>query len=89
LRPRADGSAADFALKLPGFSINCIRYVNDKTHRLRYVFKNGATGELYLCVVLTLLHGADLDEAVRSEDKRLTLESDANAATDDDDGETT
>ncbi len=74
----------DFALKLPGFSINCIRYVNDKTHKLRYVFKNGRTGDLYFCVVLTLLHGADLDEAVRTEDKRWMLENDANAATDDD-----
>jgi hypothetical protein len=33
--------------------------------------------------VLTLLHGADLDEAVRTEDKRWVLENDANAATDD------
>jgi hypothetical protein len=38
---------------------------------------------VYLVVVLTLLHGADLDEAVRSEDKRLALENDPNAATDD------
>ena len=34
----------DYALKLPGFSLGVMRYLDDKTHELRYVFKNRVTG---------------------------------------------
>lgn len=60
----------NFSLKLPGLTINCIRYINDKTHKLRYVFKNSATGDLYFCVILTLLFGDDMQEALKEEDVR-------------------
>jgi hypothetical protein len=66
-------TSLDFALKLPWFSINCIRYINDKTHKLRYVFKNGETGDLYFCVVLTLLHGQDLEEAIKAEEEQWSM----------------
>jgi hypothetical protein len=59
---------SDFALKLPGLTINCMRYVNDKTHRLRWVFKEGREGgTLLFCVVFTLLHGDELNDAVKEE----------------------
>jgi hypothetical protein len=47
-----------------------IKYINDKTHNLRYVFKNTATKEVYFVVVITLLFGEDLDQALREEDER-------------------
>lgn len=56
-----------FALKLPGFSLGVIKYINDKTHHLRYVFKNRATGELLFVVVLTLLFGDELQQAIRDD----------------------
>jgi hypothetical protein len=62
---------SNFSLKLPGgFSLNCLRYIGDKTHRLRYVFKDSEDPEkVYFCVVLTLLHGEDLDEALRIDEE--------------------
>jgi uncharacterized protein DUF1769 len=59
-----------FSLKLPGLSINCIKYINDKTHKLRYVFRNSKTGDLYFCVILTLLFGDDLQEALNDDAAR-------------------
>lgn len=56
-----------FALKLPGFSLGVIKYINDKTHHLRYVFKDRGTGQVYFCVVFTLLFGDDLQEAQQAE----------------------
>jgi len=62
------------SLRLPGgFSINCLKYVNDKTHKLRYVFKDRESGELYFCVVLTLLFGEELEKAVEVEKERWRL----------------
>ena len=50
----------NFALKLPGFSLTVTKYINDKSHQLRYVFKNVGTGDVYFVVVLTLLFGEHL-----------------------------
>jgi len=58
----------DFALKLPGLTIHCLKYVNDKSHKLRYVFKNGKTDDLYFCVNFTLLFGEDLQQFVEKEE---------------------
>lgn len=60
----------EFSLRLPGFSISVLRYVNDKTHKLRYVFKHAKTGDLYFVVVMTLLFGEELEKAKRDEEKR-------------------
>ncbi|ETN38676.1 uncharacterized protein HMPREF1541_06713 [Cyphellophora europaea CBS 101466] len=49
----------DFSLKLPGFSLNVIKYVDSKTHELRYVLKNQKTGELYAAFMFTLLWGEE------------------------------
>jgi Protein of unknown function (DUF1769) len=64
-----------FKLRLPGFSISVVRYINDKTHNLRYVFKNVKTGDVYFVVVITLLHGDDVDRALREEDDRENEEA--------------
>lgn len=59
---------AEFALKLPGFSLGVLRYIDDKTHTLRWVFKNRVTGDVYLVVMFNLLFGEELDEALRAEE---------------------
>lgn len=53
-----------FALVLPGFSVSALKYIDSKTHQLRWVFKDKETDELYFCIVLTLLFGEQLDQAL-------------------------
>lgn len=60
----------EFALQLPGFSIKVIKYINDRTHNLRYVFKNRKTEEVYFVVVITLLFGEELKQALREDKER-------------------
>jgi hypothetical protein len=55
------------ALKLPGFSLNVIKYVDEKSHCLRYVFKNRETGDVYLNVNIALLWDQDLIDALKAE----------------------
>ncbi|OCT46537.1 hypothetical protein CLCR_02012 [Cladophialophora carrionii] len=55
----------DFSLKLPGFSLNVVGYIDSKTHELRYTLKNRRTGEVYAVVVFTLLFGEELAQAER------------------------
>lgn len=50
----------DFSLKLPGFSLNVIKYIDSKTHELRYTLKNKSTGDIYAVVLFTLLFGDEL-----------------------------
>jgi Protein of unknown function (DUF1769) len=52
----------DFSLKLPGFSLNVIKYVDEKTHELRYVLKNRTTDDIYAVVLFSLLYGDERDE---------------------------
>ena len=53
----------DFSLKLPGFSLNVVGYIDSKTHELRYTLKNRKTDEVYAVVVFTLLFGEELKQA--------------------------
>jgi hypothetical protein len=53
---------SNFSLKLPGFSLNVLKYVDDKTHKLRYVFMNKEKEEVYFVVIFSLLHGEELQE---------------------------
>jgi hypothetical protein len=53
----------DFSLKLPGFTLNVIKYIDSKTHELRYTLKNKTSGEIYCVVLFTLLFGDELKEA--------------------------
>ncbi|KKK26793.1 hypothetical protein ARAM_000355 [Aspergillus rambellii] len=52
----------DFTLRLPGFKINALNYIDEKTHSLRYVLKNRGTGQVYLVVVFTLVLLSDTEE---------------------------
>lgn len=52
----------DFSLKLPGFTMNIIKYIDKKSHELRYTLKNKKTDEVYACVLFTLLFGDELEE---------------------------
>ncbi|KAF2472439.1 DUF1769-domain-containing protein [Lindgomyces ingoldianus] len=51
---------ANFALRIPGFSISVVRYIDNKTHQLRYVLKNRRTDEVLFVVIFTLLFGQKL-----------------------------
>lgn len=62
---------ANFAVRLPGFSISVARYIDDKTHELRYVLKNRKTDEVYFVIVFTLLFGQELKDALKAERARL------------------
>jgi hypothetical protein len=53
----------DFSLKLPGFSLNVVAYIDSKTHELRYTLKNRRTDEVYAVVLFTLLFGEELEQA--------------------------
>ena len=46
---------ADLSLKLPGFNLPIINYLNEENHALRYVLKNRKTGDVYLVVIFSLL----------------------------------
>ena len=60
-----------FALKLPGFSIKVIKYIDDKSHTLRYVFKNRQTGDVYLCVNFNLLWGEKLEKVIKEDEGQV------------------
>ena len=60
-------SLPDFAVCLPGFSVGVIKYVDDKTHKLRYVFKDKETGQVYFAVVFTLLFGKEVESTLAEE----------------------
>lgn len=60
---------ANFALRIPGFSISVVRYIDNKTHQLRYVLKNRGTDEVLFVVIFTLLFGQKLEDTLDSEKK--------------------
>ncbi len=53
----------DFSLKLPGFNLNVVQYIDSKTHELRYTLKNKSTDEVYAVIMFTLLFGDELEQA--------------------------
>ncbi|EMD88625.1 hypothetical protein COCC4DRAFT_137367 [Bipolaris maydis ATCC 48331] len=58
---------ANFALRLPGFSISVARYIDEKTHHLRYVLRNRKTEEVLLVVIFRLLYGKELQATLEQE----------------------
>lgn len=58
---------ANFALRIPHFSISIAKYIDEKTHQLRYVLKNRRTDECLFVVVFTLLFGENLEDALQPE----------------------
>jgi Protein of unknown function (DUF1769) len=65
----------DFSLKLPGFSLNVIKYVDEKTHELRYVLKNRITDDIYAVVLFSLLFGDERDEVGQKDHPPLEEEA--------------
>ncbi|KNG50805.1 duf1769-domain-containing protein [Stemphylium lycopersici] len=61
---------ANFSLRLPGFSISVARYVDEKTHHLRYVLRNRTTEEVLFVVIFKLLFGQELEETLEREKRR-------------------
>ncbi|KAK4542460.1 hypothetical protein LTR36_006712 [Oleoguttula mirabilis] len=61
----------NFALKLPGFSLKVIKYVDQKSHCLRYVFKNRMSGDMYFNLNFHLLWGEKLERAMREDGEGL------------------
>lgn len=59
----------DFSLKLPGFSLNVVKYIDAKTHELRYVLKHKKSGEVYCIIMFTLLWGEELKEERKREEE--------------------
>ncbi|CAL5870059.1 uncharacterized protein PFLUO_LOCUS4293 [Penicillium psychrofluorescens] len=50
----------DFSIRLPGFTLHAMNYVDEKNHDLRYVLKDTSTDRVYLAVLFTLvLQGTD------------------------------
>ncbi|CAI6332082.1 unnamed protein product [Periconia digitata] len=60
---------ANFALRIPGFSISVVRYIDDKTHALRFVLKDRSTDEVLFVVIFNLLFGQQLEETLQGEEK--------------------
>jgi hypothetical protein len=58
---------ANFSLRLPGFSISIAKYIDEKTHHLRYVLKNRKTDEVLFVVFFKLLFGDELARVVAGE----------------------
>ncbi|KAJ4298869.1 hypothetical protein N0V90_004112 [Kalmusia sp. IMI 367209] len=56
---------ANFALRIPGFSISVAKYIDDKTHQLRYVLKDRSTDEVLFAVIFTLLFGQKLEDTLQ------------------------
>lgn len=63
----------NLSLKLPGFSLKAVKYIDHKSHCLRYIFKNRETGEVYLNVNFNLLWGEKLQEALAKETRHEGL----------------
>ncbi|KAJ4352767.1 hypothetical protein N0V95_003985 [Ascochyta clinopodiicola] len=55
---------SNFSLRLPGFSISVAKYVDEKTHHLRFVLKSRKSGEVVFVVFFKLLFGKQLEETL-------------------------
>lgn len=63
----------NFALKLPGFSIKVIKYIDEKSHTLRYVFKNrNKAEEVFFSVNMNLLWGEQLRKVVGGDHEAIS-----------------
>ncbi|RMZ78147.1 hypothetical protein DV738_g4057, partial [Chaetothyriales sp. CBS 135597] len=76
----------DFSLKLPGFSLNVIKYVDAKTHELRYTLKNRVTDEVYAVVLFTLLWGDEEKETKKGKSANKKADDDSDSIPEDDEG---
>ena len=56
---------SNFSLRLPGFSISVAKYVDEKTHDLRFVLKSRVSGEVVFVVFFKLLFGQELEKTLK------------------------
>ncbi|KAI9683282.1 MAG: hypothetical protein M1822_006147 [Bathelium mastoideum] len=61
---------SDFSLKVPGISISVAKYIDEKTHCLRYVLKNRRTGDLLFVVIFKLIFGQELQETLNAQNQK-------------------
>lgn len=47
----------DFSVRLPGFNLNIMKYVDEKNHELRYTLKDVSNGRVYLAVLFSVVLG--------------------------------
>jgi hypothetical protein len=57
---------SNFSLRLPGFSICVAKYVDEKTHHLRFVLKKKESGEISFVVFFKLLFGKELEDTLKT-----------------------
>jgi hypothetical protein len=62
---------ANFALRIPGFSISVVKYIDNKTHQLRYVLRDQKTDEVLFVVIFNLLFGQGLEDTLREKDAEV------------------
>ncbi|KAH6629040.1 hypothetical protein C7974DRAFT_393721 [Boeremia exigua] len=60
---------SNFSLRLPGFSISVAKYVDEKTHHLRFVLKSRASGDVVFVVFFKLLFGKELEDTLKNEEQ--------------------
>ncbi|RMJ21061.1 hypothetical protein PHISP_08068 [Aspergillus sp. HF37] len=66
----------DFSLRLPGFTLHAIKYIDEKSHDLRYVLKDRDSGQVYLVVLFTLvLLGTESEPIEKDEIEKQSHES--------------
>ena len=45
----------DFSVRLPGFNLHIMKYVDENNHELRYTLKDVSNGRVYLAVVFSVV----------------------------------
>ncbi|KAF3048661.1 hypothetical protein E8E11_000376 [Didymella keratinophila] len=58
---------SNFSLRLPGFSISVAKYVDEKTHHLRFVLKSRESAEVVFVVFFKLLFGKELEDTLNGQ----------------------
>lgn len=61
---------SNFSLRLPGFSISVAKYVDEKTHHLRFVLKSRENGEVAFTVFFKLLFGKELEDTLSGQQQQ-------------------
>lgn len=74
----------NYALKLPGFSLNVLRWINNRTHTVRFALKNRKTGQPYLIVTFRLLFGEELKREL-GDSRRSSQEEQQHSSSDSED----
>jgi hypothetical protein len=57
---------SNFSLRLPGFSVSVAKYVDERTHHLRFVLKSRESGDVVFVVFFKLLFGKELEKTLQT-----------------------